>query len=126
MLVSCAKIHSIFRNLHLDLYNTHFNFDHSALLTENEEISTCISSLFITLANYESVLFECYQSLDPYRLTEYLFQLTRALMRLYRIASCDSQQSTAKQCNRLACFQAGVKVLEHGLKLLGVTPLSKV
>lgn len=127
IMMTYAKVCSIFREMKLnpDTDDISFCFD-SFESDENAQIKSAVLDLMVTLANYERVLFECYESLDPYKLKDFIYDVCKLLTKLHKTALCVSETCSIKQSNRLAAFQAGLRVLKHALSVLGVTPLEKI
>ena len=105
-----ARIQSILQKANTDFTNPDFS-----LLSTNEEIA-----LIKQLSNFEKIIYQTYNNLNPSILTNYCFTLTTKFSQFYsnhKILNLDDQEL---QKSRLYLISKTAQVIKNCLNLLGI------
>lgn len=79
--------------------------------------------ILLTLSRFDDVLIDCLESLDALPLTSYLFHLSHTISKGLKVMHIKTEDDSRKAILRLMIFLSARRVLESGLKILGLTPL---
>lgn len=96
-----------------------------ALTTAKTFESDYAHQLLVTLSEYPEVIFQSAQKLQPALLAQYLFDLAKQFSEFYANESVLQQEGDALR-ERLGLVKAVGQVLENGLNLLGIQPVSQM
>ncbi|XP_014209485.1 probable arginine--tRNA ligase, mitochondrial [Copidosoma floridanum] len=81
--------------------------------------------LIFCIGRFDEVLLKSYQELEPYILVHYLFTLSHAIGKALQVLKIKGEEEELAR-QRLLLMHSARKVLNHGMRLLGLTPLSEM
>ncbi|XP_015187652.1 PREDICTED: probable arginine--tRNA ligase, mitochondrial [Polistes dominula] len=84
-----------------------------------------VDDLICIISNFENIVLRSYQDLEPCILVGYLFKLSYTINKAFETLQVKGETADISN-QRLLLFHVAKNVLAQGMKLLGLTPLSKM
>lgn len=84
-----------------------------------------VDDLIVLIAKFEEMVLKSYEELEPCILTGYLFHLSHAINKGFKILRIKNESPDVAS-QRLLLFHVARNVLAQGMKLLGLMPLEEM
>lgn len=98
--------------------NDEFNPDH---LTEAEALS-----LAVEIARYPEMLYRAKQAMGPQILLSYMFYLNTSISRALKMLNVKDEPNVDRQTQRILLFRLARNTLAKCMRMIGLTPLTKM
>ncbi|KAL6439735.1 hypothetical protein ACFW04_004054 [Cataglyphis niger] len=84
-----------------------------------------VDDLIILIAKFEEIVLKSYEEMEPCILTTYLFHLSHAINKAFKILRIKNESPDIAS-QRLLLFHVARNILAQGMKLLGLMPLEEM